>query len=255
MRRVVLDLSALILIRQANLLRRLSGDIKAGRIAVAAYGLNNLNKNPRWRDWVARNEERVSVRPQGNDENELFYLLLSRHGSVTSNPFIDSDDLMVIAGRVAKVIDKVRPAKVFLDATGLGAGVYDRLREMKYNQVEGINFAQSPIDDRKWSNKRAEMWGLLGEWLADSAGVDIPDEDDLHSDFCAPVWGKGATKFNSNEQVVLESKAHISERVGFSPDGGDAAGLTFAAPVSSRLEEDRPGRTRLSTGPDAWMAF
>ena len=55
---------------------------------------------------------------------------------------------------------------VFLDATGLGAGVYDRLRELKYKQVEAINFAQSPIDDRKWSNKRAEMWGLLGEWLA-----------------------------------------------------------------------------------------
>lgn len=97
MHRVLLDLSALILIRQANLLRRLSGDIKAGRIAVAAYGLNNLKKNPRWRDWVARNEARVSVRPQGNDENELFYLLLTRHGSVTSNPFIDSDDLMAIA--------------------------------------------------------------------------------------------------------------------------------------------------------------
>ena len=91
------------------------------------------------------------------------------------NETIDSDDLMVIAGRVAKVIDNVRPAKVFLDAIGPGAGAYDRLREMKFNQVKGINFAQPPIDDRKWSNKRAEMWGLLGEWLADPAGVDIPD--------------------------------------------------------------------------------
>lgn len=114
---------------------------------------------------------------------------------------IDSDDLMVIAGRVAKVIDKVRPAKVFLNATDLGAGVYDRLREMKYNQVEGINVAQSPIDDRKWSNKRADMWGLLGEWLADSAGVDIPDEDDLHSDFCAPVWGRSFLIVTANQSI------------------------------------------------------
>ena len=194
----------------------------------------------------------VDIARGGKDKTRI----LDRQGRKLGghvNETIDSDDLMVIAGRVAKVIDKVRPAKVFLDATGLGAGVYDRLREMKYNQVEGINFAQSPIDDRKWSNKRAEMWGLLGEWLADSAGVDIPDEDDLHTDFCAPVWGKGATKFNSNEQVVLESKAHIFERVGFSPDGGDAAGLTFAAPVSSRLEEDRSSRGRPYMHPNAWM--
>ena len=128
--------------------------------------------------------------------------------------------------------------RVFLDVTGLGAGVYDRLKELGYADgygsiVRGINFAQKPTDDRRWANKRAEMWGLMGDWLGDPAGVDIPDEDDLHSDVCAPVWGKGATRFNSNEQTVLEPKAHIKERLGFSPDGGDAAALTFAEPVSS----------------------
>ena len=46
-------------------------------------------------------------------------------------------------------------------------------------------------------------------------------------------WGEGATKFNSNKQIFPEPKAHIKERMGFSPDGGDAAALTFAEPVSS----------------------
>ncbi len=96
------------------------------------------------------------------------------------------------------------------------------------------------------------MWGLLGEWLADQAGVEIPGEDDLHTDFCAPVWGKGATRFNSNEQVVLESKAHIRERLGFSPDGGDAAALTFAEPVSS--ETRRYHRRRPIHSEHSWMA-
>ncbi len=31
-------------------------------------------------------------------------------------------------------------------------------------------------------------------------------------------------------------KEHIKERLGFSPDGGDAAALTFAFPVSARDE-------------------
>ena len=84
------------------------------------------------------------------------------------------------------------------------------------------------------------MWGLLGKWLADQAGVEIPGEDDLHTDFCAPVWGKGATRFNSKEQIVLESKKHIRERLGFSPDGGDAKALTFAEPVSSETRGYHP---------------
>ena len=145
---------------------------------------------------------------------------------------LDTDDTMVIAARVAKECDRLRPAQVFLDITGVGAGVYDRLNEMRYGRfVIGINFGQKPTNERLYVNKRVEMWGELRDWLADPAGVDIPDEDTLHTDLCAPIWGKGATRFNSNQQIVLEPKEHIKERLGFSPDGGDAAALTFACPV------------------------
>ncbi len=139
---------------------------------------------------------------------------------------------MVIAGRVAQECDRLHPALVFLDITGLGAGVYDRLNEMHYGRfVTGINFSQKPTNDRVYANKRAEMWGELRDWLADPAGVDIPDDDNLHTELCATIWGRGATRFNSNQQIVLEPKDHIKERTGFSPDGGDAAALTFAFPV------------------------
>ena len=146
---------------------------------------------------------------------------------------IDVDDTMVIAGLVAKEIDRLKPRKANIDVTGLGAGVYDRLKEMGYSRVvEGINFSQEPIDDQAYLNKRVEMWGELRDWLDDPAGVDIPDDDSLHTHLCAPIWGKGATRFNSNQQIVLESKEHIKERLGLSPDGGDAAALTFATPIS-----------------------
>ncbi len=139
---------------------------------------------------------------------------------------------MVIAARVAKECARLRPTQVFLDITGVGAGVYDRLKEMRYGRfVIGVNFGQNPTNQRLYTNKRVEMWGELRDWLADPAGVDIPDDDTLHTDLCAPIWGKGATRFNSNQQIVLEPKDHIKERVGFSPDGGDAAALTFAFPV------------------------
>ena len=78
------------------------------------------------------------------------------------------------------------------------------------------------------------MWGEMRNWIADPAGVDIPDEDSLHTQLCAPVWGKGATRYDSNSRILLEPKEHIKERLGFSPDGGDALALTFAMPVTPR---------------------
>jgi len=96
LQRVLLDLSALILIRQANLLRRLSIDIKNGRFAVAQYGLNRLRRNPRWRGWVERNDHRLRVRPETAPEHELFHQLMRSHGSIECNPMISDDDLMAI---------------------------------------------------------------------------------------------------------------------------------------------------------------
>ena len=170
----------------------------------------------------------VDIARGGGDKTRL----IDRQGRKLGghlNDTLDSDDLMVIAGRVAQEIKRLKPGRVFLDITGLGAGAYDRLKELRHgNVVRGINFAQSPIDDRVYLNKRAEMWGELRSWLDDPAGVDIPDDDTLHTHFCAPIWGKGATRFNSNEQIVLEAKEHIKQRLGFSPDSADAAALTLA---------------------------
>ena len=64
--------------------------------------------------------------------------------------------------------------------------------------------------------------------------------------------GKGATKFVSSGRLVLESKDHIRERVGFSPDLGDAAALTFAFDFNTPAEETEE-RRRPYGGSDSWM--
>ena len=151
---------------------------------------------------------------------------------------IDTDDTMHIAGVVSKLIDQHRPVKVNVDLTGVGSGVVDRLKETEDKRlIQGIHFGGGPIDTTQYANKRAEMWGALRDWLADDAGVDIPDDDALHTHFCSVIWGKGATRFNSNSQILLEPKEHIKERLSFSPDGGDAAALTFATPVKSKRKD------------------
>src|SRR3990167_5951815 len=155
----------------------------------------------------------------------------------------DVDDTMIIAGRVAKLIKLYAPQAVNIDVGGLGAGVVDRLKELGYREINAVNFGSSPVGvgptgDELYENRRAEMWDVMRDWFADPAGVQVPDLDSLHGDICAPVWGSGQTRHKSNNELVIEPKDKIRERLGSSPDLGDALALTFAVPVYAREYDD-----------------
>lgn len=156
----------------------------------------------------------------------------------------DETDLMVIAGRVVGLIRKYKPDAVNIDVGGLGAGVYDRLVEMGFGHiVNAVNFGSSPLGlgptgDELYANRRAEMWDVMRDWFQHVAGVQIPDDDVLHADLASPVWGPGQTRHTSSNELVLEPKDKIKERLGFSPDLGDAAALTFAVPVAENTYDE-----------------
>lgn len=155
-----------------------------------------------------------------------------------------STDTMEIAGKIVRLIKLHRPALVTIDVGGLGAGIYDRLNELGYGRiVRPVNFGSAPVGvgptgDELYANRRAEMWDAMRDWFDDVAGVQIPDDDSLQADLTAPVWGSGATRYRSNNELLLEDKDKIKERLGFSPDLGDAAALTFAEPIAPAIYDD-----------------
>lgn len=178
----------------------------------------------------------------GGDKTGIIDRRGRRMGSLICET-MDVDDTMMIAGRIAQLIRLHKPDAVNIDVGGLGAGVYDRLKELNFSQVNPVNFGSNPLGlgptgDELYENRRAEMWDLMRDWFTDPAGVQIPDDDTLHGDITSPVWGSGQTRHKSNNELVIESKDKIRERVGFSPDMGDAAALTFAVPVMGGGEED-----------------
>ena len=152
----------------------------------------------------------------------------------------DIPDTMIIASRVADVIrDLARrgtpPVAVNVDTTGVGAGVYDRLVEYGYGGVvRSVQFGGRAQNNERCVNRRTEMWDRMREWISqpDEIAVSIPDDDILHGDLTSAHWGPGATRF-VGERLMLEEKTHIRERLGLSPDMGDAAALTFAFPPST----------------------
>ncbi len=140
-------------------------------------------------------------------------------------------DTMEISGIVHKLIDDNRPSKVFVDVVGIGAGVVDRLNELGHRDVVvAVNGGSRPLDANRYINKRAEMWGVMREWLADEP-VQIPDSDELHSDLCGLTW-----KVDSKYRIALEKKEDMKKRGLRSPDTADAMALTFALPSKAVLQ-------------------
>lgn len=152
------------------------------------------------------------------------------------------------AGWAKSVIDKDKPAKLFIDVGGVGAGVYDQLMHMgePYSEiVEAVNFGSSPFEPPPLDengkpsggplNRRAEMWMKSKEWLADPAGAQIPDSDSLQADACGPSY-----KYDSNTRLALEKKEDMRRRDALSPDEWDAVALTFAKPVAPKYDDLSP---------------
>lgn len=130
---------------------------------------------------------------------------------------------MELVGTIRRIIDKDRPSKVMIDCIGIGAGIVDRLIEIGYECVEGVNVARSANDKEKFKNLRAELWHDMREWLAQEAAVQVPDSDELLGDLTSLGY-----KFDSSGRLQIESKDDLRRRGMKSPDCADALCLTFA---------------------------
>lgn len=140
------------------------------------------------------------------------------------NQKIQLSDTMQVAYWVASHIQSVGADKVFIDAGGMGIAVADRLKELGYgNCVQPVYFAGRAKQPQRFTNKRAEMWFLLKEFL--KSGHIVLDPELLRQITSVRAF------YNLKGQLQLEDKSKIQG--GISPDGADAAALTFAAPLLS----------------------
>lgn len=134
-------------------------------------------------------------------------------------------DTVEVANIATNLIKELHPARLFVDDTGVGGGVTDMLKDRGFGQiVRGINFQHKAINDERYSNRRAEMWDGIREWLNDT--VQLPQDEGLLDDLCAVN-----KKYDTRGRLQLETKEDVKKRLGRSPDKADALALTFAEPV------------------------
>ena len=135
--------------------------------------------------------------------------------------YSSKEDTMQTTGRV--VIWIQNGGRGVIDVIGIGAGVFDRLREQGF-RVEGFNASESTdLKDKSgkmgFVNKRSAAWWTMRELLDPSAveKVALPPDPILTGDLITPTW-----EITSTGKIKVESKDDIVKRLGRSTDAGDA---------------------------------
>jgi len=177
-------------------------------------------------------------------ENDRCALIRRRGRKAFKMETLRNQNTMQLAGRIKRVIEEEKPYRVFVDCIGIGAGTVDRLQEMGYTEVVGVNVARSANDKERFANQRAEYWWEMRDWLQQELDVQIPDSDELHADLCSLGY-----KHRSNGQLLIESKIELRKRGMPSCDLADALMLTFADgkmqslgdSLSTRIPESHAG--------------
>jgi len=152
------------------------------------------------------------------DSDTVIYAF--RGTSIVGKEIYGKKDTMETAGRIRRVRAKYKDEMIYMDAIGIGAGIYDRLREVG-EPVKALNASSSPRDPKKFKDLRAEMWWTTGEILASGEGS-IPNDPILIGQLSSPHY-----KLTSGGQIQVESKGEMRKRGVPSPDRGDACVMGF----------------------------
>lgn len=160
-------------------------------------------------------------------------------------------DLMDLADVVATHIHEFQPDAVFVDATGIGWGLIDRLRQMNFGQlVIPVQVGEAATDPARYVRKRDELWARGKKWLQE--GGSLPNDPMLEADLTGPQYG-----YDNKMRLEIESKADTKKRGLPSPDAADSLLLTFANPIATQTKKpvaswrDRLGHTRRVRSPQA----
>jgi len=152
----------------------------------------------------------------GADESVVYH---NRNGYIRQVARWSKTDTMETVGRYRRLHPSIQPEAAptaVVDVNGLGAGVFDRLRELKYPCIP-FNGGERAYNPTKYKNRRSEAYWEAREMFEEGL-IDIEEGDeDLQAELMETHF-----KPNSTGQIQIESKDDITQRLGRSPDRADA---------------------------------
>ena len=167
--------------------------------------------------------------------------------TVRPNGFVEVEtyrgrDLMTTVGKIVSFA-AAGVVSIAIDDSGVGGGVTDRLNELKRQpgmnpikraRIIPVNNAERCTQPERFANVRAEtFWWLREAMLAGS--LHLPVDRRMEADLSKPK-----RQYDSHGRIKVESKEDLKkpDRLGRSPDRGDAVVLAWAAFRQQRIAQN-----------------
>jgi len=136
-------------------------------------------------------------------------------------------DTTQVAMRTMMHMRQQEPRSCVVDGDGIGGGVADYIRlhgaewmekRKAYFRLEEFHGGNTPGDRFMYFNRRAEVWGMMRDWLVTA---EIPDDPELEADLTGPEYF-----FSSKNQIQLTRGEKAATNPAWSPDGRHLAYLS-----------------------------
>ena len=167
----------------------------------------------------------MGIDPAAGGDNSAIVLKSGNLQEILFNQKLQ--DTMDLVGVVADFYRARQCNIVVVDKTGVGQGVYDRLREMGFS-VRGIAFGEK-VDDEMFANLKAELHWREREWLLSGGRL---------------LYNVGWNEFenvkykNKDGKIVIQPKEELFREGLMSPNCVDAAVLTqYVKDKAIRVEQ------------------
>ena len=167
----------------------------------------------------------VDVARFGNDKSVI---CLRRGDRVERLISFQGKDTMRLADEVREIAETLRIPAVFVDETGVGGGVVDRLKQLRV-PVIGVEAGGSAPRPAQFADMRAEVFWEVARRLREGQ-ISLPPDDELAGQLLAQRYD-----ISSAGRIHLESKAKLRRQGVKSPDKADALALAFIEPPNMNV--------------------
>ena len=167
----------------------------------------------------------VDVARFGNDKSVI---CLRRGDRVERIISFERKDTMRLADEVREIAETLRIPAVFVDETGVGGGVVDRLKQLRV-PVIGVEGGGSAYRPAQFADMRAEVFWEVARRLREGQ-MSLPPDDELAGQLLAQRYD-----ISSAGRIHLESKATLRRQGVPSPDKADALALAFMEPPNMNV--------------------
>lgn len=201
----------------------------------------------RWEDWSdAGRPAQSGMRVTGVDiarGGAARTVLANRIGPVVYDlTTLNTSDTMRVVDHIMVGRQTVNEMAV-VDVVGVGAGVVDRLRQLRVGVIGFSAARKTKRMDRSgelgFVSLRALMWWTLRQALDPAFGptLALPPDSGLLGELTAPHWW-----VTPGNKIAVESKEEVIKRIGHSTDTADAVGHSLMAHADFDEPADRGGK-------------